>query len=133
MSIKVKKNKVLTGGREYKAGEIIPGLETNEERRLVSLGVCEWAPDFENVSDKVDGQNNEGGQSSITGGSDLVNGDQLPLKGLILTVEDFAELKADEQKAHLKALKIEPAGKEEERVAQYEEWYADQVAAADNN
>lgn len=107
MSVKVKKNnKVLAGGRTYKAGEIVLGLDEQEQKRLVKLGVCEWGPDIDD------------------GGVDL------PLSGLVglaLTVEQFAELKADEQKAKLKALEIEPASKEEERIAQYEEWLSEQV------
>ncbi len=41
----------------------------------------------------------------------------------LLTVAEFAKLKADEQKAQLEGLEIEPAAKAEERIAQYLDWY----------
>lgn len=54
--------------------------------------------------------------------------DVLPLNGgTILSPDDFAELRADDQKDHLKALKIDPASKAEDRFEQYEEWYFEQV------
>jgi hypothetical protein len=42
-------------------------------------------------------------------------------------------LKAEEQKELLETLSIEPAGKAEDRTAQYEEWYAEQVTAGGND
>lgn len=48
---------------------------------------------------------------------------------VVLSVEGFSELKADEQKERLKALAIDPAAKEEDRIGQYEEWFADQVTS----
>lgn len=48
---------------------------------------------------------------------------------VVLSVEDFEKLKADDQKERLKALAIDPAAKEEERIKQYEAWYADQVTS----
>ncbi|MEK3873726.1 MULTISPECIES: hypothetical protein [unclassified Paenibacillus] len=123
MSLKVKKyNKVLAGDRMYKAGEIIPPLDETEEQRLLELGVCELAPD---IRPAQTGLAND--EDSMVNPPGLAVGGQLPLVGLVLSVEEFAELKADEQKAHLKALTIEPAGKEEDRIAQYEEWYANQL------
>ena len=115
MSVKVKKNKVLAGGRVYQVGEMIPGLDEKEEKRLITLGVCEAAPSLAEPKQEPAGTSTD---------SDVLD---LPLKGLVLTVEQFAELKADEQKAHLKSLEIDPAGKEEDRVAQYDEWYTSQV------
>lgn len=115
MSVKVKKNKVQAGGRVYQVGEIIPDLDEKEEQRLITLGVCEAAPSLAEPKQEPAGTSTD---------SDVLD---LPLKGLVLTVEQFAELKADEQKAHLKSLGIDPAGKEEDRVAQYDEWYTSQV------
>ncbi|GIO39067.1 hypothetical protein J41TS12_39280 [Paenibacillus antibioticophila] len=122
MSLKVKKNhNVLVEDRTYRAGEIIPSLDEKEEKRLLNLDVCELAPDL---------------PSSIQGtgkDKDSNNGDQLPPDEVILTIEQFAELKADEQKARLKKLEIEPEGKAEDRIAQYEDWYAQQLPAGDLN
>lgn len=128
MSLKVKKNqKVLVNDRTYKAGEIIPPLNENEEQRLLTLGVCELAADLPSPH-AVEGDHGQDGDPSDEG--------KLPLDektGLVLTVEQFAELKADEQKAHLKALGIDPAGKEDERIVQYEDWYAEQLPEGELN
>lgn len=129
MSLKVKKNhKVLTGGRTFKAGEIIPALEDQEEQRLINLGVCEWAPDLEPEGIRIPASD-QSGNDDPTGASN-----QLPLSGIVgvvLTVEQFAELPAQEQKDRLKALEINPADRKEDRVAQYEDWYAQQLPAGD--
>ncbi|WP_160044703.1 hypothetical protein [Paenibacillus sp. USDA918EY] len=117
MSVKVKKNKVQADGREYQVGEIITDLDEKEEQRLITLGVCEAAPSLAEPKQEPAGTSTETDNDALN----------LPLKGLVLTVEQFAELKADEQKVHLKSLEIDPAGKEEDRVAQYDEWYTSQV------
>lgn len=58
----------------------------------------------------------------------------LPIAGgIVISVSDFAEKTAPEQKDYLKALQIDPAGKEEDRIAQYEEWYAEQVIKDEND
>ena len=101
--------KIRHNGKNYAPGDIVPDLTKEEYERLIRLG---------------DGEPLEGQAVNPPG---LAVGGQLPLGGLVLSVEEFAELKADEQKAHLKALTIEPAGKEEERIAQYQEWYASQL------
>ncbi|UED76092.1 hypothetical protein [Brevibacillus sp. DP1.3A] len=48
------------------------------------------------------------------------------------TAEDFSKLKADEQKALLARLNIEPGPKEENRVEQYKIWLAKREEGADN-
>lgn len=48
------------------------------------------------------------------------------------TVEEFSKLKADEQKALLARLNIEPGPKEEQRVEQYKNWLAKREEGADN-
>ncbi|MDU5945824.1 hypothetical protein NYE69_28385 [Paenibacillus sp. FSL R5-0527] len=101
--------KIRHNGKSYKPGDIVPDLTEEEYDRLIRLG---------------DGEPLEGQSVNPPG---LAVGGQLPLVGLVLSVEQFADLKADEQKAHLKALEIDPAGKEEERIVQYEEWYASQL------
>ncbi|WP_044480445.1 hypothetical protein [Paenibacillus antibioticophila] len=50
----------------------------------------------------------------------------------ILEPGEFGNLTAPEQKSKLKGLGIDPASKEEERIAQYEEWYQEQIEAAYN-
>lgn len=110
--------KIRHNGKNYKPGDIVPDLTKEQYDRLIRLG------DGDPVEEQYD-------QSVIPPGSG--DGGQLPLVGVPLSVEQFSELKADEQKARLKALEIDPAGKEEERIAQYEEWYADQVTDADND
>ncbi|WP_110933817.1 hypothetical protein [Paenibacillus bouchesdurhonensis] len=130
MRLKVKENqKVLTGGRTYKSGEIIPKLDEVEERRLLSLGVCEAAPDIQ----PVDNDEEKGSPGTVPEPDSNLDNGQLPLFGLPLSVEQFAKLKADEQKARLKELEIDPSGKEEERVARYEEWYHNQLTNGDLN
>ncbi len=106
--------KIRHNGKSYKPGDIVPDLTEEEYDRLIRLG---------------DGEPLEGQAVNPPG---LAVGGQLPLPlvGLVLSVEQFADLKADEQKAHLKALEIDPAGKEEERIAQYEDWFEEQIAAA---
>jgi hypothetical protein len=49
------------------------------------------------------------------------------------TIEEFSELKAEEQKAILADLGFEPGSNKEERIAQYEDWYAQQLPADDLN
>ncbi|OIB04821.1 hypothetical protein AK95_14485 [Paenibacillus sp. LC231] len=106
--------KIRHNGVDYKTGDVITGLSKKEYDRLINL----------NVGEEIDG-GSEGDQEVFAGFQ--LNGD------LLFTVDEFAGMKADDQKAHLKSLKIEPAGKEEDRIAQYEEWYADQVTADDQN
>jgi hypothetical protein len=50
----------------------------------------------------------------------------------VLSPEEFSELPAPEQKTRLRVLEIEPASKEEDRIAQYEEWFDEQLAGAHN-
>jgi hypothetical protein len=45
-----------------------------------------------------------------------------PEKPEKLTVDQFKDLKADNQKEYLTGLEIEPGSNEDERAAQYEEW-----------
>ncbi|MGG3504762.1 hypothetical protein ABES58_04675 [Paenibacillus lautus] len=117
MKVIVKRGLVDDGTKIYGYGEIVPGLSEKEARRLIKTGLCEAILSEE--------------EPSIPDDSLFP---QLPLQGnVILSIEDFAELKADDQKSHLKALEIEPAGKEEDRIAQYEEWYAEQVTADDED
>ena len=134
MSLKVKKNqKELVNDRTYKAGEIIPPLNENEEQRLLNLGVCELSADLP-LPHAVEGDHGQDDGDKRAGGPS--GEDQLPLDektNPVLTVEQFAELKADEQKAHLKALGIDPAGKEDERIVQYEDWYAEQLPEGELN
>lgn len=112
--------KILHNGKNYKPGDTVVGLTEEEHARLIGL----------NVGEEID----QDAATDLTGadGNNELAGLQLNAP-TIISVKEFTQLKADEQKAHLKALKIEPAGKEEERVAQYDEWYADQVTGADND
>lgn len=106
--------KIRHNGEDFKSGDTISGLSEKEYKRLLDLGVAEEVEAAEEVNQP----------------SNLIDGGNLPLAGLILTVEQFSELKADDQKTHLKALEIDPASKEEDRIAQYEEWYAEKLAVA---
>ncbi|GIO33119.1 hypothetical protein J2TS6_42600 [Paenibacillus albilobatus] len=57
--------------------------------------------------------------------------DQLPIASdTIPSPEEFADLPAAGQKERLKALEIDPASKEEDRIEQYEDWYFEQVGNA---
>lgn len=113
--------KILHNGKNYSVGDVIPDLTEEEKARLIKLKAGEeFASDGKQEPVDPDDKDDDFSGFQLNGQT-------------VLSVEEFSELKADEQKAHLKALMIEPAGKEEERIAQYEEWYADQVTAADNN
>jgi hypothetical protein len=48
-----------------------------------------------------------------------------------LALEEFKDLKANDQKDHLKGLKIEPGSNEEERAAQYGGWLEQQGEGAE--
>lgn len=108
--------KIRHNGEDYNAGDIISGLTEKEHARLILLNSGEEIAQLS--TDRI---------QSIQENNDFagfqLNGD------VVLSVEDFSELKAEEQKAHLKVLEIEPANKEEERITQYEGWYAEQVPA----
>ncbi|WP_338842044.1 hypothetical protein [Paenibacillus glucanolyticus] len=109
--------KIRHNGKDYIPGQIVPGLTQEEYDRLIQLKAGE-----------------EVEQSSSSESQEYNDFTGFQLNGaVVLSVEDFANLKADDQKAHLKALEIEPAGKEEDRIAQYEEWYAEQVTAGGND
>lgn len=113
--------KVRHNGKDYKPGEIVSGLTQEEHDRLIQLRAGE------EVEQSSSSESWDVNQEINDLTSFQMNGD------VVLSVEDFAELKADDQKAHLKALEIEPAGKEEDRIVQYEEWYAEQVTADDED
>lgn len=112
--------KIRHNGKDYTPGQIVQGLSQEEHDRLIQLKAGE------EISNETQDETQD-----VTQGSQENNdftGFQLNAP-VVLSAEEFAGLKADEQKAHIKSLKIEPAGKEEERIAQYEEWYAEQVTA----
>lgn len=48
------------------------------------------------------------------------------------TVEEFEELKADEQKQILMDIGIEPASNKEDRLTQYTEWYESEEEGGEN-
>lgn len=101
--------KIRHNGESFSPGDEISGLSTEEAERLIKLKVAEKRTGDESDSDS-------------TG----------PSRDLILSIEQFAELKADEQKDRLKGFGIDPAGKVEERIDQYEAWYNEQVAGSLN-
>ncbi|MFK4167715.1 hypothetical protein ACI2LM_15860 [Paenibacillus lautus] len=112
--------KVRHNGEDYNSGDVISGLTEKEYARLIQLKSGEAVEQLSNERIGSLQENNDFSGFQLNG-------------PVVVSVEDFSGLKADEQKAHLKALKIEPAGKEEERIAQYEEWYAEQVSAGGND
>jgi hypothetical protein len=95
-------NKVLHNGRTYEHGEEILDLTKLQAERLIKLGSAEeeGATQYEQES-----------------------GTHLPQIDDYETPEEFAGLKAEEQKELLETLEIEPASKAEDRVTQYTEWY----------
>lgn len=105
--IKAIKN-VIHNGQKYKHGDEIRGFTKEEAERLIKLGAAE-----------------EEGKTSYEPEANKDN----PLLDDLTTPEQFAKLKADEQKELLETLLIDPAGKAEDRIAQYEEWYAEQWPA----
>lgn len=107
--------KIRHNGKDYIPGQIVTGLTQEEHDRLIRLEAGEEVE----LSASSESWNVNQEINDFTGFQ--INGN------VVLSVEDFAKLKADDQKARLKALEIEPAGKEEDRIAQYEEWYAEQV------
>lgn len=117
--------KIRHNGKDYVTGQIIPGLTKKEYDRLIQLKAGE---EIEHASSNE----TQDATQDVTQGNNDFTGFQLN-GPVVVSVEEFAGLKADEQKAHLKALKIEPAGKEDDRIAQYEEWYAEQVSAGGND
>ncbi|MBO2943576.1 hypothetical protein JJQ72_06240 [Paenibacillus sp. F411] len=105
-------NKVIHNGKLYQHGKEILGLTEKEAQRLLELGAAEEEGDtfYEPEPDKDN-----------------------PLLNDLTTPEQFTKLKAEEQKEFLESLSIDPAGKAEDRVAQFEEWYTEQVTADDQN
>lgn len=120
--------KIRHNGKDYIPGQIIPGLTQQEYDRLIQLKAGE------EIKQSSSNEAQDATQDVTQGTQENNDFTGFQLNGpVVVSVEEFAGLKADEQKAHLKALKIEPAGKEEERIAQYEEWYAEQVSAGGND
>lgn len=104
---------ILHNGTDYKRGDIISGLTDEEQARLIILKTGEAVDDLsEERIELVRGMDSLGLQMN---------------RDAVLTTEQFSELKAEDQKSYLKALNIDPAGKENERIAQYEDWFAEQV------
>jgi uncharacterized protein YunC (DUF1805 family) len=110
MAIIVKNHRVRTGGQVYPAGSVIHGLSEAEEKRLVKAGVAEFpinvATDTRQPAETVVGP---------------------------MTIEQFTELKAAEQKAHLEKLGIAAGSNEKERIEQYAEWLESSVSGNDGD
>lgn len=102
MAYIVKKGTVRHNGKSYAEGKEIPDLTESQAKRLTELKVIEEDNNAVSAPEDYDFE----------------------------TPEEFAKLKAEDQKERLVALKIDPAGKSEERIAQYEEWYEGQDAAS---
>ncbi|MNO15514.1 hypothetical protein D3C76_51800 [compost metagenome] len=108
------KEAVNYGGRLYGAGENVKGKLPLEFIELL------------NKNGKL-----------LTDGSEQEEIEKRPLwltvEGKVISVEQFEDLKADDQKALLKALEIDPDNKGENRIVQYEDWFAEQVHAGDQD
>lgn len=98
--------RVRHNGEEYKAGEEILGLTAEEAKRLIDLKVAE--EEGKTIYEPEPGHDN-------------------PLTSDLTTPDQFAKLNANEQKEILISLSMMPADKKEDRIAQYEDWYAKQV------
>lgn len=103
-------SRIRHNGIDYKPGSIVPGLTQEEYDRLIKLGDGE-VPDDSRVQAADESKNSDDNDDYV----------------IVLSVDDFSKLSAPEQKEHLKDIGFEPAGKEEDRIAQYEDWYAEQV------
>lgn len=130
MTVIVKRGKVHDGQREYRAGDAVEGLSREDEQNLVDSGAAEWPAD---ETPEVP-QSNDNGEPAADPANDLepisVNeeeGDGGPQTEL-LSVEAFNDLAPADQKEYLKSLDIEPAGKENERIAQYAAWHGQAIA-----
>lgn len=114
MSVIVRRGRVDDGKRIYLIDDVIHNLSPDEEKQLVDNGYCHYYMDHLQVD-------------SVSSGplpDNLVNAE-----GVVLTVDEFSKLKAEEQKKILEGLVIDPASKAEERVEQYQTWYDEQVDA----
>lgn len=107
-------------GRLYEAGESVKG-----KLPLDMIEALRRNKKLEEDHDDSESESNEQNQGAPDGNEGLPI-----IGGTIISVSDFAEKTAPEQKDYLKALGIDPAGKVEDRVAQYEEWYLEQVGNA---
>lgn len=70
-------------------------------------------------------------QSKIQSGELIQVKEETPVETSLLTVDQFKDLKAAEQKQYLQDQGIEPGSNEEERVAQYEAWLGTQEQGAE--
>ncbi|TVX93042.1 hypothetical protein [Paenibacillus agilis] len=85
---------VSHNGKKSAPGEPIRNLTEEEAQRLIDVGAAERLDlDIIDITDDVD-----------------------------VTVEEFAGLGAPDQKKYLELRGMEPAGKAEDRVKQYEDW-----------
>jgi len=92
----IAKSKIRHNGIFYNVGDEVLGLTKGQAERLVQLDALEGDGEF--LPDK-------------------------PNKADLISPEEFAKLQAPEQKAQLEVCNILPAGKSEDRVQQYSEWY----------
>ncbi|MCC3379906.1 hypothetical protein ACFQ5D_09190 [Paenibacillus farraposensis] len=95
--------KIRHSGEDFAIGDILRGLSDAEAQRLVSLGSGKMVMDENHGS--------EGGNPGL-----------LQSTGAPISAEEFAKLKADEQKELLESLEFEAAGNVEGRVEQYTAW-----------
>jgi hypothetical protein len=95
--------KIRHSGKDFAIGDILRGLSDTEAQRLVSLGAGKMVIDENHGS--------EGGSLGLLQSTDAP-----------ISADDFAKLKADEQKDLLESLKFEAAGNVEGRVEQYTAW-----------
>jgi len=124
MKFKVIRGVLLRNGARYVKGSVFDA-EESEVAWLISQKYV--VPDLyhpvKNTPLTVSG-NQTGDQISNGDDSEMV---EAP------TIEEFSELKAEEQKAILADLGFEPGSNKEERVAQYEAWYSQQPSDDEPN
>ncbi|QGQ95860.1 hypothetical protein EHS13_13735 [Paenibacillus psychroresistens] len=92
-------------GIKYPAGEVIDLLSEEEEQELIDKGKAKRVPVVYVTEDSFTLDGNSQNDSDI------------------LTIQQFSDLKADEQKAQLLLLGIDPASKLDLRVQQYTQWF----------
>ncbi|MGG1442098.1 hypothetical protein ABE354_08565 [Brevibacillus laterosporus] len=114
MPVKVIRYQVNTGENVYLPGDIVSNLEQETEQQLVEDGFCALV---ENLDAETEQPLVEDGYDSD--------------KQSLLSTEEFAELKANEQKETLQTIGISPAANGEQRIQQYVLWHNEQEGVTD--
>lgn len=90
----VSKGTVVHDGKEYHSGELINDITAEQRDRLVSLGVCQYAPEQPAAVNAIPGASAAGGTQPDAGNAEK----QSDAETLHLNVDPAKAIQADKKK-----------------------------------